>query len=83
MVANDGFGRIIAARYRLMITTATTVTASGGAYGQPQQDRGRDGDDAKVSITRIYPRHSGFLLHGLSRRAEFLKSSHENAIELE
>jgi hypothetical protein len=53
MVANDGFGGIIAARYRLMITPATIVTAtiSGGAHCQPEQDRDRDGDDANVSIT--------------------------------
>jgi hypothetical protein len=77
MVANDGFGGIIAACYRrhwltMPATTmpATTMTArvsfrpTGNA--QPQQDRGRDGYDAKVSIARIYPRHSDFLLHSVS-----------------
>jgi hypothetical protein len=62
MVANDGFCGIIAARYRLMMTPKSVITAtiSGGAHCQPQQDRGRDGDDANVS------RHSDFLLHSVS-----------------
>ena len=72
MVANDGFGGIIAACYRrhwlTMATTTMTARVSFRPTGnaQPQQDRGRDGYDAKVSIARIYPRHSDFLLHSVS-----------------
>jgi hypothetical protein len=53
MVANDGFCGIIAARYRLMMTPKSVITAtiSGGAHCQSGQDRHRDGDDANVSIT--------------------------------
>ena len=66
MVANDGFGGIIAACYRrhwlTMATTTMTARVSFRPTGnaQPQQDRGRDGNDANIS------RHSDFLLHSVS-----------------
>ena len=39
----DGVGN---RRFPSFPVIATNIVASGGARGQPQQDRGRDGDDA-------------------------------------
>jgi hypothetical protein len=73
MVTNDGlaginstFGRRRHRNFAPMIPvvvsmTVITASISGSDHGQPQQDRGCGGDDANVSITRIYERHPGFL----------------------
>jgi hypothetical protein len=64
MITDNGFRGIIAAldrRRGVSSSTRTTMTSlSRCANAQRKEDRGRGGDDANVSITRIYLRHSGF-----------------------
>jgi hypothetical protein len=62
MIPDDRFRGIIAAFDRRRgVNTTMTRSLGGAANAQRQQDRGGGGDDANVSIARIYRRHSGFL----------------------